>query len=440
VIRTDTLEEMFDVASLLANQPPPKGRRVAILTNAGGPGILCADAGAAEGLEIAPLADETQLALRELLPAEASVGNPVDMLASAPAERYREAIRILGRDPNVDALVVIFIPPLVTRPEEAARAIVEGTRELRRTKPVLTVFMQSRGVPEELRAGDVRVPSYAFPEAAAIALARVARYGEWLARPPEPSRHFDDLRRDEAAAVIASALGRGAEWLAPEEVVSLLSCYGLPTLEQRLAPTSEEAARHATELGGEVALKALSPGLIHKTEAGAVRLALKPEAVLPAAREMAEQLRAKGQTPDGFLVQRMAPTGLEMIVGVVHDRQFGPVVACGAGGTLVELLKDVSVRLTPLSERDAREMVAELRTYPLLTGYRGGPVYDASPLVETILRVGAMVEDLPQIAELDLNPILVHARGVVAVDARVRVAPVEPAPPLGALPAIAVAS
>jgi acyl-CoA synthetase (NDP forming) len=292
-------------------------------------------------------------------------------------------------------------------------------------------------VPAELRADDVRIPSYAFPEAAAIALARVARYGEWLARPPEPPAHLPEVRRDEAAALIAAALGRGAGWLAPEEVVKLLSCYGVPTLEQRVAPTPEEASRQAGYLGGEVAVKALVPGLVHKTEADAVRLKLKPQEVLAAAREMAERLGAIGPAPTGFLVQRMAPAGLEMIVGVVHDRQFGPVVACGAGGTLVELVKDVSVRLTPLSERDAREMIAELRTYPLLTGYRGGPAYDDAALVETILRIGAMVEDLPQIAELDLNPIMVQTRGVVTVDARVRVAPVDAAPPLGALPAMA---
>jgi acetyl coenzyme A synthetase (ADP forming)-like protein len=435
VIRTDTLEEMFDVASLLANQPPPRGRRVAILTNAGGPGILCADTCVAEGLEVGPLAEETRAALRALLPAEASVSNPVDMLASAPADHYQEAIRILGQDPNVDSLVVIFIPPLVTRPGDVAQAIVAGAQGLER-KPVLTVFMQSRGTPAELRAKGVQLPSYAFPEAAARALAHVARYGEWLARPSVPPAHFEDVRRDEAAAVIASALTGEAEWLGPEEGVKLLSCYGLPTLEQRQAATIEEAARHAEDLGGLVALKGLVPGLIHKTEAEAVRLNLNSAEVPSAAREMATRLRSAGHEPSGFLVQQMAPAGLEMIVGVVHDRQFGPVVACGVGGVLVELMKDVSVRLTPLSKRDAQEMIAELRTYPLLTGYRGGPAYDVPALAEAILRVGAMVEDLPQIAELDLNPILVHTRGVVAVDARVRVAPAGSAPPLGGLPAI----
>ena len=434
VIRTDTLEEMLDVASLLAHQPRPTGRRVAILTNAGGPGILCADACAAEGLEVGPLEEGTRTALRAVLPSAASVGNPVDMLATAGPEQYREAIRILGRDPGVDALVVIFIPPLLGRPEEVALAVAQGAQELKGKKPVLAVFMQSDGAPAELRSGETRIPWYPFPEHAAVALARVAEYGDWLARPDLPPAHFDRLRRDEAVALIAAALGRGAQWLTPEEVGTLLACYGLPVLEQGVATTPEDAAAQATRLGGKVALKGIAQGLVHKTDAGAVRLDLQPEDVLVTARAMEEALRAAGSAPTGFLVQRMAGPGREMIVGVVHDRQFGPVVACGAGGVLVELVKDVSVRLTPLSARDADEMVRELKTYPLLTGYRGAEPSDVPALVEMILRVSVMVEDLLQIAELDLNPVVVRTHGAEIVDARIRVAPSTPPLPLGALP------
>ncbi|HET8624999.1 MAG TPA: GNAT family N-acetyltransferase [Gemmatimonadales bacterium] len=433
VIRTDTLEELFDVASLISSQPPPKGRRVAILSNGGGPAILCADACIAEGLEVPPLAEETQAALRQLLPPEASVTNPVDMIASAPGEYYREAIRILERDPRVDALIVIFIPPMVTRPEDAAQAIVDSLREHPGDKPLLSVFMRSRGAPAELRAADVAVPCYAFPEDAAVALARVARYGEWLARPPAAPPRFDDVRLDEATSIVASALDRGAGWLSPESIGRLLACYGLPVLDQRLALTAEEAVREATVLGEEVALKAMVPGVVHKTDLGAVRLKLRPEEVLTAAREMDERLRSVGRAPTGFMVQRMAPLGREMIVGVVHDPQFGPVLACGAGGVMVELVKDVAVRLTPVAGNEAMEMLRELRTYPLLTGYRGEPACDVPALVEAMLRISAMVEDLPQIMELDLNPILVHPKGVSIVDARIRVAPAEPSPPLGAL-------
>jgi acetyl coenzyme A synthetase (ADP forming)-like protein len=426
VIRTDTLEQMFDVASLLASQPPPAGRRVAILTNAGGPGILCADACEAEGLVVPPLADETAAALRALLPREASVSNPVDMIASASADHYRRSIEILGRDASIDALVVIFIQPLVTRPEDVARAIVEGARAIGGAKTVLTVFMQSRGVPDELRSGDVHLPSYRFPEDAALALARAARYAEWRAQPLAPPPAFPDLRRDEGAAIVARALGAGPGWLSAADVVALLGCYGLPALEQHLVPTPEEAAAAAARLAGPVALKAIAPGLVHKTDAGAVRLHLAPESVAQEARDMTSRVARNGHSVTGFLVQRMAAPGVEMIVGVAHDPHFGPVVACGAGGVLVELLKDVAVRLAPLSEHDAEEMVRQLRTYPLLTGYRGAPAADVRALVETILRVSAMVEDLPQIRELDLNPVLVHEHGVSIVDARVAVMPVEP--------------
>jgi acyl-CoA synthetase (NDP forming) len=256
-----------------------------------------------------------------------------------------------------------------------------------------------------------------------------------------PPVRFEDTRRNDASALVSSALARGADWLDPAEVRGLLSCYGITTLEQRVVATAEEAARAAAELGDpDVALKGLAPGLTHKTENGAVRLKLRPEEVRQAAREMAERLRSAGHSPTGFLVQPMAPSGAEMIVGVVYDRQFGPVVACGMGGVLVELLKDVSVRLAPLSEQDAREMVAELRTAPLLSGYRGGPTHDVSALVQAILRVGAMVEDLPRIAELDLNPIVVHPNGAVVIDARVRVAETEPDPLLGSLPGAGPAS
>ncbi|MQA92457.1 MAG: hypothetical protein GEU90_19890 [Gemmatimonas sp.] len=223
-----------------------------------------------------------------------------------------------------------------------------------------------------------------------------------------------------------------SEWLPPNELWALLSCYGLPVLEQRLAGTPEEAVDAAAELGERVALKAIAPGLLHKTEAGAVRLGLTPDDVAGAAREMDQRLRASGTPPSRFLIQRMAREGVEMIVGVVHDPQFGPVVACGAGGVLAELIKDVSVRLTPLSARDAAEMVDELKTRPLLSGYRGGPARDESALLDAILRVSALVDDRPQVQELDLNPILVHERGVTVVDARARLAAVEPTPLVGA--------
>jgi len=432
VIRTDTLEQLFDVASLLSSQPPPRGPRVGIVTNAGGPAILCADACEAEGLTVPVLAEATQKRLRGFLPPEAGLGNPVDLVASATAFHYREALRAVAEDPGVDALIVIFIPPLLTRAAEVAAAILEATRELKRSKPVLAVLMSAPGMREQLEEASLRVPSYEFPESAAIALARAVRYGEWRERPWVPAPRPTDVRHDEAAALVAAALARGPGWLTPGETAALLGCYGLPMIEQQEAKNTEETAAAAARLGWPVALKAVVPGLTHKTEAGAVRLDLKDaEAVRAAARDVETGLRTRGQEPSGFLVQKMAKKGVEMIVGLVQDPQFGPVVACGAGGVLVELLRDVAVRLAPLNMADAGEMVRELKSYPLLTGYRGQSGVDVGAVEETLLRVSALAEDLPAVAELDLNPLAVYERGAVVVDARIRVEAAIPPRPLG---------
>ena len=432
VIRTDTLEELFDAASLLVNQPLPPGKRVGIITNAGGPAILCADACEARGLEVPVLNEAGQKRLREFLLPGAGVGNPVDMIASAPADHYRRAIEIVAADPNVDALIVIFTPPLVTRAEDVAREIVAAVDQIDKDKPVISVFLSADRAPEELRSGRTRIPSYAFPETAAIALARAARYREWRERPePTPAR-FDALRRDEAAAIVATALARGGGWLTIEEIAELFACYGLPLIEQEIVTTADEAGAVADKIGSAVALKVIAPGVVHKTEAGGVRLGLLgAEQVRAAAHEMAERVAAQGSAPTGFLIQRMAERGVEMLVGVVHDPQFGPVVACGAGGVQVELLRDVSVRLTPLAKEDAAEMIRSLKTYPLLTGFRGAAVCDVAALEDGLLRVSTMIEDIPQIAELDCNPFIVHEHGAVILDARVRVEAADPRPLIG---------
>jgi acetyl coenzyme A synthetase (ADP forming)-like protein len=432
VIRTDTLEELFDVASLLSNQPLPRGNRVGIITNAGGPAILCADACEARGLEVPVLSEISQTRLRTFLPAGASAANPVDMIASAPAAHYRRAIEIVANDENVDALIVIFTPPLVTRAEDVAREIVDAAKKTDKTKPILSVFLSAQAAPESLRSSDIRIPSYSYPETAAIALARASRYRQWREQPETTAPRFSDVRRDEAAALVAMALSRGDGWLTTEETTELFSSYGLPLIEQRIVKTPEEAGSVAEQMDCEVALKVIAPGVIHKTEAGGVRLNLRgAQQVREAARQMAAGLVVSGSSPTGFLIQHMADKGVEMIVGVVHDPQFGPVVACGAGGVQVELLRDVSVRLTPLSTEDAAEMVRSLKTYPLLNGFRGSPVCDVAALEEGLLRVSAMVEDIPQIAELDCNPFVVHEHGAVILDARVRVTAVEPRPLLG---------
>jgi acyl-CoA synthetase (NDP forming) len=424
VIRTTTLEELFDVAALLARQPLPPGRRVGIVTNAGGPAILCADACEAHGLQLPVLAEATQARLRSVLPAAASVVNPVDMVAAATPEQFREVLPIVGSDPSVDAVVTIFLEPLRGRGTGIGEAIAAGVEAIDVSKPAMVVFMSADGALPEIEARGSPLPAYPFPEAAALALSHAARHVEWLRQPQEPPARLPGIRRAEAAAILAKALERGATWLEPDEIAALCGCYGLPLVEQRLVATPAEAAHAAAELGLTVALKAVSPGLVHKTELGAVQLNLEqPREVQGAAERMAAALARNGLDPPRFLVQRMAPPGVELLLGLVHDRDFGPLLACGAGGTTAELQADVAVRLTPLAGRDASEMLRELRSYPLLSGYRGQPPLDVPAVEETLLRLSSLADDLPQIAELDFNPLIVHERGASIADARVRVAP-----------------
>lgn len=432
VIRTDTLAELFDVATLLANQPLPSGRRVAILTNAGGPGILCADACEAAGLEVATLPDAVQYSLARLLPSSASTRNPVDMLAAASAEDFRRAIRILSECAEVDAIIAIFIPPLLTHAEDVALAIRTAARELARPVPLLTVFMSSHGIPAELRRADVRIPSYAFPEDAARALSHAARYATWRQTPPGTVPHFTDARHDEAAAIMAAALDKGPAWLPPDQVFQLLACYGIRVLDWRLAGSAVEAAEASMQLSGPVALKAVAADLIHKADVGAVQLNLEPgPAVAQAATQMREQVARAGFTTQCFVVQGMGPPGTEMLVGMVHDRSFGPIVVCGAGGTTAELIKDVAIRIVPLTDLDAAEMVHSLKTFPLLDGYRGRPKASVQSLEDVLLRIATMVDANPSIAELDLNPVIVTPDGSVVADARIRIESAPKPLPLG---------
>jgi acetate---CoA ligase (ADP-forming) len=424
VIRTDTLSELFDVASVLANQPVPKGGRVGIITNGGGPGILCADACEAHGLTVAPLPDEVQTRLRGFLSPDASVVNPVDMIASAKGEAYRRTIELIAGEGDVDAMVVIFVPPLVTSPEEVAEALGAVADELHGGIPILSVFMSTSGVPEALRRseGHRAIPTFAFPEEAARALAHVVRYGQWRSRPEGSVPELPGIDQDTVAATIAEALRRGGSWLTPQEVERVLSCYGLPVAASLMVGSARAAGLAAEELGGPVALKAMARDLVHKTDAGGVRLGLTGRTrVARAAGEIRTSLERAGHRLEGFLVQRMVGSGVEMLVGVVHDPLFGPVVAVGAGGTAVELIKDVEVRLTPLTDLDASEMIRSLATFPLLDGYRGAPKAGIAALEDMILRVGALVEAHAEITEMDLNPVMALQDSAVVVDARIRV-------------------
>lgn len=433
VIRTDTLSELFDAALLLGSQPLPEGNRVGVLTNAGGPAILCADACEANGLVVPPLSEKPRMELAAFLLAAASTDNPVDMIASASAEDYSRAITIMAASGEVDALIVIFTPPLVTKAPEVVRAIQRAAKNLPRPIPLLSVFMSKQSSPRVIQSEGVGVPHYPFPEEAARALSLAARYSAWRALPEEPVAMLDGIDRDRAAAVIATSLAEGAGWMTPRSLDELVACYGIPTVETRFADSPLAAGREAGRIGSPVALKAIVPGLLHKSDAGAVRLDLNGErAVQSAASAMTASLEQAGHHVTGYQVQPIVAKGVEMIVGVVQDQHFGPVVACGAGGTATELVKDVAVRITPITRGEAGRMIRSLKTFPLLDGYRGAARADISALEDVLLRVSALVEAHPEVVEMDLNPLIVHAEGAVAVDARIRLEPGPPRPPIGA--------
>ena len=432
VIRTDTMHELFDVGGLLSMQPVPRGARVAVVTNAGGPGILCADACQAAGLEVAELSAQVRARLSARLAAEASVGNPVDMIATAPAESFRRVIEALVQEDACDAIIVIFVPPLLTRAGDVAREVRAAAAKAGAVT-LAAVFMNSDGAPPELGLVG-HVPTFDFPEDAARALAHAADYGRWRARPAGRLVHPADCRPDEAAAIISRALDLGGGWLGPLEVAALLGCYGLPLIETRLVHGGSEAVAAAAELGVPIALKAHSSSLLHKSDAGGVRVGLDgADAISAAAREIAASVARAGHLLEGLLVQPMAPKGVELLIGVVHDESFGPVIACGAGGTRTEILGDVAVRITPLTDLDAREMLRALRTFPLLDGYRGALGCDIAAVEDALLRLGALVEAHPEVAELDANPVVVSPAGALILDARVRLAPATAPRPLPSL-------
>lgn len=415
VIRVASLEELFGMATLLANQPVPRGRRVAVLTNAGGPGIMAADAIEAAGLQVAVLADATTVALTALCPAEASVGNPVDLLAAAPPDRYARALTLLLDDANVDSVLVVYTPPLVTRTADVAHAVRDAAAAHTGGKTVLATFLDAEGVSDALGG----IPSFAFPEGAVAALARACTYGRWRAQPRDVPQRPEGCDTGRARAVVTAELARGHEWLAADDVAAVLAAVGVPALAVERV-TAETLVPVAERLRYPVVLKAVGETLLHKTEAGGVVLDLRTREELVAA--FADLTARLGARMQGAVLQPFTRGGVEMLIGAAVDPGFGPVVTCGLGGTRVELLRDIGMRLAPVAPLDARELLAELKGAALLAGYRGASAVDIDALVDAVCRVSWLVADCPEVAELDLNPVLATAGGVVALDARIRVA------------------
>jgi acyl-CoA synthetase (NDP forming)/GNAT superfamily N-acetyltransferase len=417
--------ELIDAAVLLASQPVPAGGRVAIVSNAGGAGVLAADACADVGLHAAVLDGQVQDRLRRLLPPGAAVAGPVDTTAAVPPDVFRRCLEQVAADEGVDAILALTVPTAVADPAPAACGAAIS-------KPlVLSVLNQAEAVrllpggPD----GPGPVPAYAYPGSAARALAHAARYGAWRARVPGQVPAFGDLRADEARALVGGFLERSPDggWLPPDQTADLLECYGMPLVSTQPVTSEEAAVGAAARLGGPVVLKADVPGLVHKTDAGAVQLDLHgPDEVRAGYRALAGRFGAR---LSAVLVQPMIGSGTEVIIGVVQEPVFGPLVVFGLGGVATDVLSDRSARLTPLTDTDAAALVRSIRAAPLLLGFRGTPAADLAALQDILLRVSRLADDLPQVAELDLNPVIARPDGAHVVDTRVRVLPAEPADP-----------
>jgi len=429
VLRAGSVEELFDLAMGFSVQRAPASRRIVVLTNAGGPGILAADACEANGLELPDLAPATVARLAPLFPPEASIRNPLDMIASATPQGYRAALAALLDDPDVDAALAIFVPPLGVTQEDVTLAIASVARE-HPGKPVFGVLMGHEGLPQgKATLHDAGIPAYIFPESAARAVAGMCRWREWRDLPPAS---LESLTVDRAAArrLIEAALAAGQSRLAEDEALELLSSYGIAVARGELATSAEQAVEHADAMGYPVVLKIVAPAIIHKTEVGGVRVNLADAAEVRRAYERIV-LAARTAHPDavisGVLVQAMVQNGREMIVGMTRDPVFGALVMYGLGGILVEVLRDVAFRLAPFGREEARRMMREIRGARLLDAVRGAPPADRAAVEDVLLRVSQLVTDCPEIAELDVNPLMAMPAGAVAADARVMLQPPSPA-------------
>jgi acetate---CoA ligase (ADP-forming) len=421
VIRVDRIEELFDLAMAFSQLPLPKDNTVAIITNAGGPGIIITDACEATGLHVVELAAETQARLRRDLPEEASVRNPVDMIATATAENYRIALETVLRDDNISAAIAAFVPPLGVRQQDVANAIVQA-RDAAPGKPVLAVLMGREGLPQgRAELSEAGIPAYIFPESAARALAAMDRQRRWLERPAGTIREFDV---DRTAADAAIAVEPGPDGYLPAAATQkLLAAYGVPVIASREARNAASAVAVARNIGYPVAMKVLSPDIIHKTEVGGVALDLRDDDEVRAAFDDVTR-RTRSAMPDarieGVIIEQLVKGGRELIIGMSQDPSFGPVLMFGLGGIYVEALGDVVFRVQPVSDIDARDMIGSIRGARLLGGVRGEPPSDLDLLADVIQRISQLVGDHPTIIELDINPFVVFEHGGTAVDARIR--------------------
>lgn len=428
VMRVETVEELFDYAIAFSQQPRPKGNRVAIVTNAGGPGIMATDAAVRHGLELATLEPATVEKLRSELPITANVNNPVDVIGDARHDRYEAAIRAVAKDPNVDGVVVILTPQSMTDIREIGEVVANVAASMKVSpwlaKPVLASFMGivdvSVGVSILERAG---IPHYVFPESAVRSLAQMHRYQKnWLDRPRTEVKLYP-VQKEVVEKIFARVRAERRSYLPEVEALKVLEAYGLPVLRSKLAKTEDEAVAIANEFGYPVVLKIASPAIVHKLDAGGVVINIQNPADLSRAfRKMINTANALvgAEKVWGAEVQQMADKGIELFLGSKRDPKFGPVIVFGLGGTFVEVFRDVSFRLAPLREWTTRAIIEKSKAYKILQGYRGQPA-DIAKVSECLGRLSQLVLDFPEIEELDINPLIVYplGNGARALDARI---------------------
>lgn len=430
IIRVDTLEELFDVAAFLSNQPPPKGRGVAIVTNGGDRGLLAADTCEQRGLALPQFSKETEEKLRGVIKREVVVSNPLDLTAGATAAEFEAVLEVLAGSSESDAAIAILIPTVAINAEAMEQVIGRSARFFRRRqKPLLACFVGERGFKTKLGAEGSYVPCYPFPEDAVSTLAKAVGYNQWRKKPKGTIPRIRGIRRAKAKDLIEAVMKRSARrpiWLSDDEIARLLDCYGIQFAETRLAATPVEAAAAATAIGFPVAVKLASSSIVRKTDVGGVVLDVKSaDEVIEAFETIRARLARIGREAEmqGVKVQRMVTGGMETIVGVTQDPSFGPLIMFGTGGIYAELLKDIAVKLHPLTDLDAEELLSSIRMARVFEGYRGSPPHDMAALKDLLLRLSALIEDIPQIAELDFNPVKVmpQGEGYLVVDAMITV-------------------
>jgi len=425
IIRCDSVRTQFDYAQAFVHQPLPPGQRVAVVTNAGGPGIMAADAIERKGLTFAGLSDETIARLAENLPAAANVNNPIDVLGDALPDRYEFALDVVLADSGVDAVIVVLTPQAMTDCTETARAVIRAS-EKTQGKPILAAFLGGPKISEAvglLRRGGV--PQYDSPESAVTTLQVMNAHVAWQNRPKRVVKLFPVNRR-KVEQIIERHLRRGVREIAEMESKEILEAYGFVTPKGMIATSAEQAAGIADQLGYPVVMKIWSPDIIHKSDVGGVKVSLNsPQQVMDAFDLMIYRIPKKMPDADihGVLVQEMCTGGMEVILGMNRDPHFGPLLMFGMGGVTVEVLKDVAFYLAPITAEEARDMLSRTKAYQLLEGVRGQEGADISAIAEGIQRLSQLVTAFPEIREMDINPFVVGPEGTtpVAVDARISV-------------------